>query len=58
MTTSESAKRAKERYDKATAKQMLFRFNEKTDADIIEKLEEVDNKQGYIKQLIRDDMKN
>ena len=55
---SEAAKRAKEKYDKATAKQVLFRFNNTTDADILKKLEEVDNKQGYIKQLIRDDMKN
>ena len=54
---SEAQIRAKERYDKATAKQVLFRFNVNTDADVIEKLEDVDNKQGYIKQLIRDDMK-
>lgn len=27
-----------------------------TDADIIEKLNSVDNKQGYIKKLIRDDI--
>jgi hypothetical protein len=33
-----------------------LRLNKKTDADCINKLESVENKQGYIKNLIRDDM--
>jgi hypothetical protein len=31
-------------------------LNTKTDADILEKLNEVENKQGYIKELIRADL--
>lgn len=33
-----------------------IRLNKKTDADIIEKLQSVDNKAGYIKALIRKDI--
>ena len=31
-------------------------LNRKTDADILQKLSEVENKQGYIKDLIRKDI--
>lgn len=31
-------------------------FNKKTDADILEKLDHVKSKMGYIKKLIRDDI--
>ena len=34
-----------------------MKLNKKTDADILEKLESVDSKQGYIKELIRADLK-
>lgn len=33
-----------------------LKLNKKTDADTLEKLESVGNKQGYIKSLIRDDI--
>lgn len=46
------------RYNEKATKQIKFSFNLKTDADIIEKLESVGNKQGYIKELIRKDLKN
>ena len=46
-----------ERYNKKNVKQVKFNFNIRTDADIIEQLEKQPNKQGYIKQLIRNDIK-
>lgn len=33
-----------------------FRLQRRTDADILEKLESVPSKQGYIKRLIREDI--
>lgn len=54
----ESRKRASMKYNAAHTKQFKMTLNIKTDADIIEKLESVENKQGYIKDLIRKDMKN
>lgn len=34
-----------------------MKLNHNTDADIIEKLESVESKQGYIKELIRKDIR-
>ena len=50
-------KRAKEKYDKANTVQVKIKLNLKTDSDIIEALERSGNKQGYIKELIRNDLK-
>jgi len=36
---------------------VTVRLNNNTDEDIIEFLSTLDNKQGYIKELIREDMK-
>ena len=47
---------AHDRYDKENTKSIKFKFNKKTDADILEQLQAVGNKQGYIKRLIRDDI--
>lgn len=47
---------AKERYDARTAYKMGLKFNRGTDADIVKQLEKVENKQGYIKDLIRKDL--
>lgn len=47
---------SKAKYDANNTKKYMLKLNLKTDADIMECLDEVDNKQGYIKQLIRDDM--
>lgn len=44
------------KYDKENTIQVRFKLNKKTDADIIEHLQTVDNKQGYLKDLIRKDM--
>lgn len=43
-------------YDKANTKQVKFKFNIKTDADILEHLKRQTNIQGYIKALIRADI--
>ena len=45
-----------DKYDSLNTKKMTFKFNLKTDADILERLNNVGNKLGYIKQLIREDI--
>lgn len=47
---------SQERYDKENTVQFRLKLNRKTDADIIEQLNDVPNKQGYIKALIRADI--
>lgn len=48
---------SQDRYDAANTRQIKFKFNIKTDADILARLDAVPNKQGYIKKLIREDLK-
>lgn len=48
--------RATQKYNKANTIQVVCRFNKNTDADIVERLQEVENKNGYIKELIRKDI--
>lgn len=43
-------------YNKVRTVQLPLRFNLKTDADILVKLDTVPSKQGYIKDLIRKDI--
>ena len=45
------------RYDEKNTVQVKLKLNAKTDADILDRLTQVENKQGYIKALIRADMK-
>lgn len=45
------------RYDKTHTRGLYLKLNNITDADIIDKLDSIDNKQGYIKNLIRNDIK-
>ena len=52
---SEAQKKASERYDRLNTKRIILKLNKRTDADILEILENVGNKQGYIKDLIRQD---
>lgn len=47
---------ARERYDAEHTKSVKLKLNIKTDADILARLDEVENKQGYIKRLIRKDI--
>ena len=48
--------RANARYNKTHTKCVCLRLNLNTDADIIQRLAEVESKMGYIKSLIRKDM--
>jgi len=49
--------RATAKYDAANTTRVAIKLNNKTDADILAYLDQLDNKQGYIKDLIRADMK-
>lgn len=44
-------------YDKANTVGLYIKLNKKTDADILAALAKCDNKQGFIKELIREDLK-
>jgi hypothetical protein len=44
------------RYDKEHCRGIYLKLNLRTDADVLEKLDSVPNKQGYIKELIRRDI--
>lgn len=54
--TTEAQKKAAQKYDAVNTKQLKFKLNLLTDGDILEKLDRVGNKQGYIKKLIRKDI--
>lgn len=56
--TSEAQKRASAKYDKMNTVQVILKLNKNTDGDILDKLRAVPNRQGYIKSLIRKDLKN
>ena len=45
------------KYHKKSGKQYHLWLHAKNDADIIERLDSVGDKQGFIKALIRDDIK-
>lgn len=51
--TTEAQRKASAKYDKFHTRSILFKFNTTSDADILAKLDEVGNKQGFIKELIR-----
>lgn len=55
--TTEAQRRAVQKYDAKTTKQIHLKLNLKTDADIIAALDAVPSVQGYIKTLIRADLK-
>ena len=58
--TAEEARRAqnqaKARYDAVNAKHISMKFNVKTDADILARLQQEESVQRYIKRLIREDI--
>ena len=51
------SKLAQERYDKANTTQFKMKLNTKTDADILEWFDKQENKQGKVKQLIREEIR-
>ncbi|WP_333791273.1 hypothetical protein [Holdemanella porci] len=52
---SEAKIRANNKSNKINTKMICLRLSYNTDADIIKKLDEVESKMGYIKELIRKD---
>lgn len=54
--TTGSKYAAQARYNDRTRKRIPFNLNTNTDQDILNHLKSIDNVQGYIKRLIRDDM--
>lgn len=55
---SNSQTKASAKYDANNTKRISLKLNLKTDADILKKLYDVPNTQGYIKELIRKDLAN
>ena len=49
--------KAAAKYDKNNTKLIQLKLNKKTDADILDYLDGLDNRQGFIKELIRKHMK-
>ena len=54
---TEAQRRANDKYNKEHTTQVLLRLNNRTDEDVIAWLKTLSNKQGYIKELIRKDIK-
>ena len=50
---TEAQKRASAKYDAGNTTRLYIKLNNGTDADILERLEQEPNKQGWIKELIR-----
>jgi len=48
---------AQAKYDKEHCQMICLKLNLVYDSDILNKLDTVESKQGYIKQLIRDDIR-
>lgn len=57
MVSKETLERQAE-YDATHCTQIKMKLNNKTDADIIQFLGTLKNKQGYLKSLIRADIEN
>ena len=45
------------KYDRENTKRVYIKLNKNTDSDILAYLDSKSNKQGYIKELIRKEMK-
>lgn len=56
MGETEAQKSARLKYEAEHTTQIKLKLNKNTDVDILEKLDSVPNKQGYIKELIRADI--
>lgn len=55
---TEAQRKATARYDANNTVRISLKFNLNTDIDILDKLESVANKTGYIKELIRKDIEH
>ena len=54
---SEAKKRANEKWDKENIRRFVLKVAKNTENDILAKLEAQENISGYIKNLIREDIK-
>ena len=55
--TSSAKLKAQYKYDKENTRQVMLKLNKTSDADVLMKLDNIDNRQGYIKELIRNDIR-
>lgn len=53
---TEAQIKAQKKYDAENTRQVHLKLNRRTDSDVLEKLDNVPSKQGYIKDLIRADL--
>ena len=56
--STESQIKASIKYNKENTVQISLKLNRTTDADLIDSMNGIENKQGYIKELIRRDIAN
>ena len=56
--STESQIKASIKYNKENTVQISLKLNRTTDADLIDRMNRIENKQGYIKELIRRDIAN
>ena len=54
---TEAQIKAQAKYDSENTRQVHLKLNLRTDGEVLEKLDSVPSKQGYIKELIRADLK-
>lgn len=57
MPSSEAQRKASAKYDAANTVQFKIKLNKNKDGDMIDYLNGLDNRQGHLKNLIREDMK-
>lgn len=53
---TEAQIKAQAKYDAENTRQVHLKLNRRIDGDVLEKLDSVPSKQGYIKELIRADL--
>lgn len=53
---TEAQIKAQKKYDAENTRQVHLKLNRRTDSDVLEKLDNVPSKQGYIKDLVRADL--
>lgn len=57
MSTREARRRAARKYQAANTKLLQIRLNFRTDQDILDKLSAEESMSGYVKKLIREDIR-
>ena len=56
VKTTPAKRKANAKYDKNNTKVISLKLNKNTDQDILDYLDSVDNTQGFIKQLLRQEI--